>query len=177
MRDYSRFLLCLGLSLVLHVFIIAVPWAFLPAAQKHMDVPPPIPVGLVENIPEDQAPDQTPDQTKDQPEETGDALEFKAMGRVSADYMDRLKVKIFHVWEYPQKAILKGHEGQVSISFVLNEGGRVEDLRVINGSGDRDLDHAALCAVKKAAPFGAFTSDMEEQKTLEITGHFLYVLD
>jgi protein TonB len=103
-------------------------------------------------------------------------VSFNTEGAVKAGYMDMLKIRIFKAWQYPADAINKGLQGNVDISFVLNDKGEVMDIGVVKTSGSPSLDSAAIAAVKQAAPFGPFTGDAN-QKTLKVTGHLCYVLD
>ena len=64
----------------------------------------------------------------------------------------------------------------MTISFVLNDKGKLMDMGVLVSSGSHRLDSAAMAAVENASPFGSFTGDIKE-KTLKVTGNFGYVLD
>ena len=139
-----------------------------------------VPVGLVD-IPHKPAmlnntktPLETPSPFKGENDKEG--VSFEAEGGVGKVYLDKLKVKIFNIWQYPEDAIHKGEQGKVTISFVLNDKGELMDMGVLVSSGSNSLDSAAMAAVKKASPFGAFTGDIKE-KTLKVTGNFGYVLD
>lgn len=105
-----------------------------------------------------------------------EGVSFEAAGGVGAGYIDKLKVRIFKIWKYPEDAVQKGEQGKVTITFVLNNKGEVVDIGVLASSGSYRLDSAAMAAIKKAGPFGSFTSDIKD-KTLKVTGHFRYVLD
>jgi len=50
---------------------------------------------------------------------------------------------------YPENARRKGLEGKILLSFVVMENGTTHDVKVINGSGFRDLDNSAQDAIKK----------------------------
>jgi protein TonB len=50
---------------------------------------------------------------------------------------------------YPLKARRLGYEGIVMLKVLIDDNGRVDDLRVLKSSGHRVLDRAALSAVKK----------------------------
>lgn len=50
---------------------------------------------------------------------------------------------------YPENARRKGLEGKILLSFVVTENGATRDVKVINGSGFRDLDNSAQDAIKK----------------------------
>lgn len=54
---------------------------------------------------------------------------------------------------YPHMARKMGWEGKVVISFVVEESGRVEDIRVIESSGIGLLDKNAVQTIIKASPF------------------------
>jgi protein TonB len=105
-----------------------------------------------------------------------DGVNFKAEGKVSADYMTLLKARIYYVWKYPENAVLKGEQGKVGISFILNEKGELVDIKIIESSGSQSLDSAAMDAVKQASPFGSLSLENNDN-SLKITGHFCYVLD
>lgn len=50
---------------------------------------------------------------------------------------------------YPETARRKGLEGKILLSFVVTENGTTCDVKVINGSGFRDLDNSAQDAIRK----------------------------
>lgn len=54
---------------------------------------------------------------------------------------------------YPHSALEMERQGRVKVSFILHKDGSISDLRMIKTSGTTSLDHAALIAVKDAAPF------------------------
>lgn len=49
---------------------------------------------------------------------------------------------------YPENARRKGLEGKILLSFVVTENGTTRDVKVIHGSGFRDLDNSAQYAIK-----------------------------
>ena len=51
--------------------------------------------------------------------------------------------------DYPQSAIQAGLEGKVLLSFLVDVRGAVKDGRVLRSSGHRELDQAALDALKR----------------------------
>lgn len=103
-------------------------------------------------------------------------ISFDVEGHVSADYIEQLKARIFNAWQYPEVAIVKGWDGKVLISFAIDSRGRLLSLDIMAGSGHDLLDDAALVAIKRASPFGAFTEDLATD-TIKIRAGFLYVLD
>ena len=64
---------------------------------------------------------------------------------------------------YPENARRKGLEGKILLSFTVTENGTTRDVKVINGSGFRDLDNCAQEAIKKTTfsqkpPFKLFVT-------------------
>lgn len=51
--------------------------------------------------------------------------------------------------DYPSSARRAGHQGTVSLSFVVGSNGRVSSIRVTKSSGHRSLDSEALRTVSK----------------------------
>jgi TonB family protein len=175
-----RLIVCLAISILIHVLFIMHP--FQVQGKKALTMRPieAVQVGLVD-IP-GQVAALNPKVSPKPPSppvvvnSSGEGVSFVAEGGVGKAYLDKLKVKIFNVWQYPADAIHKGQQGKVTISFVLNDKGELMDMGVLAGSGSNSLDSAAMAAVKKASPFGAFTGDIKEN-TLKVTGNFAYVLD
>lgn len=174
----KRMILCLVLSVTLHVLILIQPIMIM--ARQVLDQRFPVPVRLVNIPPELLKPLEDLESLEEAPlpgdEDTGEGVSFVAEGGVATGYLDQLKIKIFRIWEYPEDAIFKGEQGRVSIVFVLNKKGEVLDIRVLRSSGSGSLDAAAMDAVEKAAPFGPL-ADAGSSGTLKVTGHFAYVLD
>ena len=158
-----RLLVCLAISILLHIFIVIQPFHVLTKQANPLSHMATVPVGLVD-IPQQLA------------KSDREGVSFEAEGGVGKVYLNKLKVKIFNIWQYPEDAIRKGEQGKVTISFVLNDKGELMDLGVLVSSGFLSLDSAAMAAVEKASPFGFFTGDIKE-KTLKVTGNFGYVLD
>jgi protein TonB len=54
---------------------------------------------------------------------------------------------------YPAIARRMGWKGHLTVSFVICEGGSVENIRIVKSSGHRILDENALSTVKRIQPF------------------------
>lgn len=54
---------------------------------------------------------------------------------------------------YPSAARKMGWKGQMIVSFVICEGGRVEHIRIMKSSGYRILDENAVNTIKRIQPF------------------------
>ena len=61
-----------------------------------------------------------------------------------------------HIMEsliYPAVAQKRGWRGKVLVSFVINEGGEVEDITIVTSCGHDLLDSNVISTIHKAAPF------------------------
>ncbi len=101
---------------------------------------------------------------------TFDAGEFRYEG-----YMNKLKEKIESIWVYPHDAARRGIQGDLKIRFTIRKNGKLDDVEVIRTSGYRDLDEAAVQALKDGNPFWPLPDDWGKD-SLTITGHFIYSL-
>ncbi|HSW64892.1 MAG TPA: energy transducer TonB [Dissulfurispiraceae bacterium] len=90
-------------------------------------------------------------------------------------YMQRLKEKIENVWRYPAEAGAKGIYGDLYIRFTILKNGKLGAVELVRTSGNRDLDNAALKALREAEPFWGLPEDWGRDG-LTITGHFVYTL-
>lgn len=101
---------------------------------------------------------------------TFDDGEFKHRG-----YMRMLTQKIESIWVYPPEAARLGISGDLYINFVIKRDGKLGEIEIVRTSGFRDLDKAAVKALKDAEPFWPLPDDWEKDD-LEIKGHFIYIL-
>jgi protein TonB len=101
---------------------------------------------------------------------TFDTTEFKYYS-----YMRRLKERIESIWQYPPSAASRGIYGDLYIRFAIKKNGRLGQMEVIRTSGVRELDEAAVKALKDADPYWPLPTDWKEDE-LVITGHFVYSL-
>lgn len=90
-------------------------------------------------------------------------------------YMLRLKEKIEGIWRYPPEAAEKGIYGDLYIRFTIKKDGRLGNMELLRTSGYRNLDEAAMRALKDAEPFWPLPQEWEKDE-LVITGHFIYSL-
>lgn len=95
--------------------------------------------------------------------------EFKHRG-----YMKMLKEKIESVWQYPKEAARLGMSGDLYIKFSIRKDGRLDEVELLRTSGYKELDEAAMKALKDAEPYWPLPADWEKD-TLEIKGHFIYI--
>lgn len=90
-------------------------------------------------------------------------------------YMLRLKEKIEGIWRYPPEAAEKGIYGDLYIRFTIKKDGRLGNVELVRTSGYRNLDEAAMRALRDAEPFWPLPQEWKKDE-LVITGHFIYSL-
>ena len=100
---------------------------------------------------------------------TFDTSEFRHRG-----YMKMLKKRIESIWKYPKEAARRGISGDLYMKFSIKKDGRIDRIEILRTSGYRDLDEAAMKAIKNAEPFWPLPDDWDKE-TLEIKGHFIYI--
>jgi len=102
-------------------------------------------------------------------------LTFSAPELKHRGYMRMLKEKIESIWKYPEKAVRKGIYGDLYITFSILKDGTLGEARLIRTSGYKELDEAAMKALREAAPYWPLPEDWEGDE-LTITGHFVYFI-
>lgn len=100
---------------------------------------------------------------------TFDTTEFRHRG-----YMRMLKERIESIWQYPKEAARMGLSGDLYMKFTIKKDGRLGAVELLRTSGFKELDEAAIKAVKKAEPFWPLPDDWDKDD-LEIRGHFIYI--
>lgn len=90
-------------------------------------------------------------------------------------YMQRLKEKIEGIWRYPPEAAEKGIYGDLYIRFTIKRDGRLGNIELLRTSGYRNLDEAAMKALRDAEPFWPLPDEWKKEDLI-ITGHFIYSL-
>ncbi len=100
---------------------------------------------------------------------TFDTSEFRHRG-----YLRMLKEKIEGIWKYPPKAARQGISGDLYIRFSIKKDGDIGEVELLRTSGHKDLDEAAIKAVRDAAPYWPLPKDWDEDD-FTITGHFIYL--
>jgi protein TonB len=101
---------------------------------------------------------------------TFDTTEFKYYG-----YMQRLRERIQSAWIYPHDAAQKGIYGDLYIQFTIKKNGKLGSVQLVRTSGYKELDDAAIKALRDAEPYWPLPDDIEKN-SLTITGHFIYSL-
>jgi periplasmic protein TonB len=75
---------------------------------------------------------------------------------------------------YPSGAV-RGEQGTVEFSFVVNSKGQVLSQRIVRSSGHRALDDEALAMIQRAQPLPAFLPGMMQQ-TMEVNSSVGYTV-
>jgi protein TonB len=101
---------------------------------------------------------------------TFDVPEFHHRG-----YMRMLKDKIESIWKYPKWATRRGISGDLYIRFSIKKDGSLGEVELIRTSGYKELDEAAMKALKDGEPYWPLPDDWEGDE-LSITGHFIYLI-
>ncbi len=90
-------------------------------------------------------------------------------------YFKHIKDLIENVWVYPKEAREKGIDGRLVIKFTIKENGELGDVEVLNSSGYKFLDAAAVTALRDASPFPELPKQWKK-KEFTIAGNFIYYL-
>ena len=101
-------------------------------------------------------------------------LTFEAPEFNNRGYMRLLREKIEYLWKYPREAARLGKSGDLYIKFSIKKDGSLGKLELIRTSGHRELDEAAMKALKDAQPYWPLPDDWKDEE-LDINGHFIYV--
>ncbi len=90
-------------------------------------------------------------------------------------YNLKLKERIEHIWIYPPGAAARGISGDLIIRFTIKKNGKLGSVELVRTSGYKDLDDAALKALRDASPFWPLP-EAWGMDTYTITGHFVYTI-
>ncbi len=91
-----------------------------------------------------------------------------------APYLGLVKVNIDSRWIWPPEARKNPKGGRLRAVFTLDRLGRLIKIVVQESSGNNLLDHAALEAVRGAAPFPPFPEHLGQLQRLNINAVFNY---
>jgi len=69
------------------------------------------------------------------------------------EYFEMLNLRIHSYKKYPESARSRHLEGRVRVEFVLSEDGTLSDIKILKSSRHKNLDEAAISAIKRASPF------------------------
>jgi protein TonB len=98
------------------------------------------------------------------------------LGATYAQYYDamRRKIEARGTANFPQVAGRKLY-GELLMALLINHDGRILDARVVQGSGNRNLDRLAEAIAQSSAPFGNFTAAMrKDTDQFDVTARFKF---
>lgn len=107
--------------------------------------------------------------------EQGEAVWLDTEKDLLFSFFQRFRDHIYGVWNYPRRAAERGDEGTCLLKVTINRDGTVKEVRLMEGSGHRDLDEEAMAAVRKGAPYGRLPAAYKEE-SLTIFAFFQYNL-
>jgi protein TonB len=107
--------------------------------------------------------------------ERGKTLQLNTAELKYRSYLLNMKTRIELYWEYPLLAVKNAWQGNLRITFKINEDGSVDEIKTANSSGYPVLDDSARTALRLAAPFPPFPEDFDITE-IKINGRFEYKL-
>lgn len=88
-------------------------------------------------------------------------------------YFSRIKRALEAVWAYPDEAIINGLSGSSLLRFTLGDDGLIQEVKLINSSGETVLDDASTMAITSAGPFEPFPQTLNKTR-IHIVATFTY---
>jgi protein TonB len=113
------------------------------------------------------------DVNKEEREDRTFSFDVKEMRYLT--YLKRLKERIESIWIYPPDAAAKGIYGDLLIKFTIKKNGKLGAVEVVRTSGYKNLDEAALKALRNAEPFWPLPDEWG-MEAYTIQGHFVYTI-
>lgn len=115
------------------------------------------PDGQTEALQEPRAAGQAARELTSAAETLGDARDMATLPNAEVlSYRRRLEAHLARFRVYPPAARAAGHEGVVTIHFVMTGDGQVLDAWIETSSGYAPIDAEALSAIRRAQPLPAF---------------------
>jgi protein TonB len=90
-------------------------------------------------------------------------------------YNKRLKERIESIWVYPPDAASQGIYGDLVIRFTIKKNGQLGSVEIVRTSGHKNLDDAAIRALKDGAPYWPLPNEWG-MEAYTIVGHFVYTI-
>jgi protein TonB len=108
-------------------------------------------------------------------EKEGQTFSFDVKEMRYLTYLRRLRDRIESIWVYPPDAAAKGIYGDLILKFTIKKNGKLGSVELIRTSGHKDLDDAALRALRDADPFWPLPDEWG-MEAYTIQGHFVYTI-
>jgi protein TonB len=90
-------------------------------------------------------------------------------------YNKRLKERIESIWLYPPDEATRGIYGDLIIKFIIKKNGRLGAVELIRTSGHKNLDDAAIKALRDGEPYWPLPDEWG-MEAYTIEGHFVYTI-
>jgi len=100
---------------------------------------------------------------------------FDTKGYKFLIYKKKLKERIESIWIYPPDAAARGIYGELVIKFTIKKNGRLGAVELIRTSGHKNLDDAAIKALRDGEPYWPLPDEWG-MEAYAIEGHFLYTI-
>jgi TonB family protein len=98
--------------------------------------------------------------------------ELGAATQSFSEYLREIRAKIKSAQRFPP-TVREAIDGTTKVRFTIRRDGALVDFKIVESSGSRALDNAALDAVRNAAPFPAFPQEQKgEHVQLELPINF-----
>lgn len=107
--------------------------------------------------------------------EEGDAVWLDTEKDLLISFFQRFRSNIYGVWNYPARSAERGDEGTCLLKITVNRDGTVDKVQLMESSGHRVLDDAAVAAVHRGASYGPLPKAFKED-SLNIFAFFQYTL-
>lgn len=88
-------------------------------------------------------------------------------------FLDTVRKKIESKKRYPESAKLAGIEGRSRVKLVILKNGTLENVEIIESSGHKTLDEAALQSVRDAEPFPPIPEGINKEK-IEVSLYIVF---
>ena len=98
-------------------------------------------------------------------------LRFDPLGADFTDWVNGFKDEAYRNWVVPEAA-LRGARGQVELEFTVERGGAMTGLRLVKSSGLRELDEAAVVALRRSRMPSLPDAFPRERITMEVTFYY-----
>ena len=89
---------------------------------------------------------------------------LQALVEIKEDYLSRVIAKIERHKEYPRLARKRQREGDVIVGFIIQKTGDISFVELLKSSQYKELDNAAIKAVKESSPFEAIPTHLREDE-------------
>jgi protein TonB len=90
-------------------------------------------------------------------------------------YNRMLKEKIESIWIYPPDEAARRIYGDLVIKFTIKKNGRLGAVEIVRTSGYKNLDDAAIKALRDGEPYWPLPDEWDMQ-AYTIVGHFVYTI-